>query len=101
MIAMLAGARIGITSFCLFIEGAICCVVFGGFSSDELAVRIADAKPKVVITASGAKEGSKTIQYVPLLNEALRISSHQPQRCVIFQVWDYLHLTLERRRHRV
>lgn len=74
-IAMLACARLGATHS----------VVFGGFAAHELAVRIEDAKPKVVISASGAKEISRLIEYKPLLDKALEMSTHKPERCVIYQ----------------
>ena len=74
-VAMLACARLG----------AIHSVVFGGFAAKELATRIDDAEPKVVISASCGVETSKVISYKPLLDEALRIARHKPQRCVIFQ----------------
>ncbi len=75
VIGMLACARIG----------AIHSVVFGGFASRELATRIEDAKPKVICSASCGIEGSKVIPYKPLLDEAIRLSVHKPDRCVILQ----------------
>jgi propionyl-CoA synthetase len=74
-IAMLACARLG----------AVHSVVFGGFAASELATRIDDAKPKVVVSASCGVEGKRIIPYKPLLDEALRIAGHKPERCVIFQ----------------
>src|ERR1700719_1736546 len=74
-IAMLACARIG----------AVHSVVFGGFAASELATRIDDAKPKVVVSASCGVEGKRIIPYKPLLDEALRIARHKPERCVILQ----------------
>ena len=74
-IAMLACARIG----------AIHSVVFGGFASKELAVRIDDAKPKVVVSASCGIEVSRIIPYKPLLDEAIEMSSSKPEACIIFQ----------------
>ncbi len=74
-VAMLACARLG----------AIHSVVFGGFAPNELAIRIDDAKPKVVVTASCGVEGKKVIPYKPLLDEAIRLSTHKPEHCVIFQ----------------
>lgn len=74
-IAMLACARIG----------AIHSVVFGGFAPHELALRINDAKPKVVISASGAVEVKRLIEYKPLLNKAIEIASHKPEKCIIYQ----------------
>jgi propionyl-CoA synthetase len=74
-IAMLACARLG----------AIHSVVFGGFAPHELALRINDAKPDVVITASGAMEVKKLIEYKPLLDKAIVEAEHKPTRCIIFQ----------------
>ena len=74
-IAMLACGRIG----------AIHSVVFGGFAANELAVRIDDAKPKVVVSASCGIETTRVIPYKPLLDEAINISSHKPGNCVILQ----------------
>ena len=73
--AMLGCARIG----------AVHSVVFGGFAPAELATRIDDAKPVVILAASCGIEGSKVIAYKPLLDEALSISSHQPHRVVVNQ----------------
>lgn len=73
VVAMLACARIG----------AIHSVVFGGFASHELAIRINDAKPKVVVSASCGIEGSKIIAYKPLLDGAIEMAAHKPQYCVI------------------
>jgi len=75
LVAMFACARIG----------AIHSVVFGGFASNELAIRIDDAKPKVIISASCGIEGKKTIPYKPLLDEAIKIASHKPQKSIIYQ----------------
>ncbi|MEW5734882.1 MAG: AMP-binding protein, partial [Thermodesulfobacteriota bacterium] len=75
VVAMLACARIG----------AIHSVVFGGFAPRELATRINDAKPKVIVSASCGVEGKKVLPYKPLLDEAIRISSHPPEKCVIHQ----------------
>ncbi|MCW8848046.1 MAG: propionyl-CoA synthetase [Sedimenticola sp.] len=74
-IAMLACARIG----------AIHSVVFGGFASKELATRIDDAKPKVMVSASCGIEGSRVIEYKPLLDEAIDLSTHKPNHTVIYQ----------------
>lgn len=74
-IAMLACARLG----------AIHSVVFGGFAPHELAIRIDDAKPKVIITASCGIEVKRTIEYKPMLNKAIELASHKPQKCVILQ----------------
>ncbi|MCX8026840.1 MAG: propionyl-CoA synthetase [Thermodesulfovibrionales bacterium] len=75
VVAILACARLG----------AIHSVVFGGFAPNELAVRIDDATPKLVISASGAIEVTRLIHYKPMLEKALSIARHKPQRCVIFQ----------------
>jgi propionyl-CoA synthetase len=74
-IAMLGCARIG----------AIHSVVFGGFAPKELAVRIDDAKPKLLISASCGFEGEKMIEYKPLLDKALEIANHKLERCIIYQ----------------
>ena len=75
VVVMLACARLG----------AIHSVVFGGFAPHELALRINDAKPKVVVSASGAVEVKRLIEYKPLLNKAIELASHKPEKCVIFQ----------------
>ncbi len=75
VIAMLACARIG----------AVHSVVFGGFASHELAARIDDAQPKVIVSASCGVEPNRLVEYKPLLDRALGLSGHQPQRCVILQ----------------
>ncbi|MDX1808354.1 MAG: propionyl-CoA synthetase [Sulfurospirillaceae bacterium] len=75
VIAMLACARIG----------AIHSVVFGGFAAHELATRIEDAKPKVVMSASCGIEVSRVIKYKPLLDEAIKQSKHKPNACLIWQ----------------
>ena len=74
-IAMLACARLG----------AVHSVVFGGFAAHELAIRIDDARPKVVVSASGAKEVNRIIEYKPLLDRAIEEASYKPQKCVIYQ----------------
>jgi len=74
-IAMLACARIG----------AIHSVVFGGFAAKELAVRIDDAEPKVVVSASCGIEIAKVIPYKPLLDSAIEIATHKPSSCIIYQ----------------
>ena len=74
-IAMLACARIG----------AVHSVVFGGFAAKELATRIQDAKPKVIVSASCGIEVQRVIKYKPLLDEAINISTHKPEKCIIFQ----------------
>jgi len=73
--AVLACARIG----------AVHSVVFGGFAPNELAIRIDDAKPKVIVSASCGIEGKKTLAYKPLLDEAVKIASHKPEKCIIYQ----------------
>lgn len=73
--AMLACARIG----------AIHSVVFGGFAPRELAIRIDDAKPSVVLSASCGIEVKRVIPYKPLLDEAISIGEHEPEKCVIWQ----------------
>ncbi|CAB4890819.1 MAG: acetate--CoA ligase [Actinobacteria bacterium] len=75
IVAMLATARLG----------AVHSVVFGGFASAELAARIDDAAPKVIVSASCGIEPSRTIPYKPLIDEACRLSSHKPAATVIFQ----------------
>lgn len=75
VVAMLACARIG----------AVHSVVFGGFAANELAKRIADAKPKVILSASCGLEPGRTIAYKPLLDEAIELSPAKPERCVILQ----------------
>ena len=73
--AMLACARIG----------AIHSVVFGGFAADELAKRIDDAEPKLILSASCGMEPGRTIRYKPLLDTALEKAQHKPPSCIIFQ----------------
>ena len=73
--AMLACARLG----------AIHSVVFGGFAANELATRIDDAKPKMVISASCGIEVARIVPYKPLLDEAIDIASSKPERCLILQ----------------
>jgi propionyl-CoA synthetase len=75
VVAMLACARIG----------AVHSVVFGGFAPAELAARIEDAKPKVVVSASGGIEPTRNVPYKPMLDEAINRSSHKPSSCVILQ----------------
>jgi propionyl-CoA synthetase len=71
--AMLACARIG----------AIHSVVFGGFASQSLATRIDDAKPKVIVSADAGMRGGRVVPYKHLLDEAIRISAHPPQKVVL------------------
>lgn len=75
VVAMLACARLG----------AVHSVVFGGFAANELAVRIDDAKPKAVISASCGIEVNRIIPYKPLLDEAIQLARHKPDKCVILQ----------------
>lgn len=75
VIAMLASARLG----------AIHSVVFGGFAANELAIRIDDATPKVIVSASCGIEVDKVIEYKPLLDSALQQASHKPDHCIVFQ----------------
>ncbi|MGO0577224.1 propionyl-CoA synthetase [Ornithinimicrobium panacihumi] len=75
VIAMLACARIG----------AVHSVVFGGFAPAELAARIEDAEPKVIVSASCGIEPSRVIAYKPMLDEAIERSAHKPDHCVILQ----------------
>src|SRR5262249_47276985 len=57
----------------------------GGFAPKELAIRIDDAQPKLVISASCGIEINRVIAYKPLLDQAIAMSRHKPERCVIFQ----------------
>ena len=73
--AMLACARIG----------AVHSVVFGGFAPKELSTRIDDAKPKLILSASCGIEVNRIIPYKPLLDEAIAMAAHKPERCLIMQ----------------
>ena len=75
VIAMLACARIG----------AVHSVVFGGFAPHELAIRIDDARPKVIVSASCGIESTRIIPYKPLLDRAIDLANHKPDSCVIQQ----------------
>ncbi|HLZ37246.1 MAG TPA: propionyl-CoA synthetase [Mycobacteriales bacterium] len=75
VVAMLACARLG----------AVHSVVFGGFAPRELAIRIDDAEPKVVVSASCGIEVNRVIEYKPMLDEAIEEARHKPERCVILQ----------------
>src|SRR5215207_4580373 len=75
VIGMLACARIG----------AVHSVVFGGFAARELATRIDDAKPKVILSASCGIEGARVVAYKPLLDEAIALAQHKPPACIILQ----------------
>ncbi len=75
VIAMLACGRIG----------AIHSVVFGGFASNELASRIDDSKAKLLVTASCGYEPGRTVEYKPLVEEAIKLSSHKPEKIILYQ----------------
>ncbi len=75
VIAMLACARIG----------AVHSVVFGGFAADELATRINDARPKVIVSASCGIEVNRVVPYKPMLDKAIETAKHKPARCIILQ----------------
>lgn len=75
VIAMLAVARLG----------AIHSVVFGGFAAQELAKRIDDAKPKVILSASCGVEIKRVVEYKALLDHAIELAAHKPECCVIYQ----------------
>jgi len=75
VIAMLACARLG----------AVHSVVFGGFAARELAARIDDARPKVIVATSCGVEPNRVVRYQPMLDAALAETTHRPERCVILQ----------------
>jgi len=75
VVAMLACARIG----------AVHSVVFGGFAAKELATRIDDCTPKVIVSASCGIEPNRVVAYKPLLDEAVRLAAHEPTNVVVFQ----------------
>jgi propionyl-CoA synthetase len=75
VIAMLACARIG----------AVHSVVFGGFGARELAARIDDARPEVIVATSCGVEAGRVVPYQPMLDAALAVSAHRPSRCVVLQ----------------
>ena len=75
LIAMLACARIG----------AIHSVVFGGFAANELAVRIEDTHPKLIVSASCGIEPNRVVHYKPLLDHAIELSSAKPEACIVVQ----------------
>src|SRR5439155_934577 len=75
VVAMLACARIG----------AIHSVVFGGFAANELAKRIDDARPRLILSASCGIEVNRVVPYKPLLDGAIAAAAHKPERCVILQ----------------
>lgn len=75
VVAMLACARIG----------AVHSVVFGGFAAKELSIRIDDAKPKAIVSASCGIEGKKIIPYKPLLDKAIELAKHKVEKCIILK----------------
>jgi propionyl-CoA synthetase len=75
VVAMLACARIG----------AVHSVVFGGFAAKELATRIDDAQPKLILSASCGIEPGRIVQYKPLLDEAIKLASTKPKACIVLQ----------------
>jgi propionyl-CoA synthetase len=75
VIAMLACARLG----------AVHSVVFGGFAAHELALRIDDARPKVLVYASCGLEPNRVVPYKPLVDGAIEEASYPPEKCVVFQ----------------
>jgi propionyl-CoA synthetase len=75
VMGMLACARIG----------AVHSVVFGGFAAPELAARIGDCTPTAILAASCGIEGTRTIAYKPLLDDAIALATHKPAHCLIFQ----------------
>jgi propionyl-CoA synthetase len=75
IVAMLACARLG----------AVHSVVFGGFAAKELATRIDDAEPKVILTASCGIEPGRIVEYKPLLDLAIALARHKPSACVVHQ----------------
>ena len=75
VVAMLACARLG----------AVHSVVFGGFAANELATRIDDATPKAIVSASCGIEPGRLVAYKPLLDAAIELAAHKPERCIILQ----------------
>ena len=75
VIAMLACARIG----------AVHSIVFGGFAADELATRINDARPKVIVSASCGIEVNRVVPYKPMLDKAINLAQQKPETCIILQ----------------
>ncbi|MBT8091704.1 MAG: propionyl-CoA synthetase [Gammaproteobacteria bacterium] len=75
IVAVLACARLG----------AVHSVVFGGFAANELATRIDDATPKLIVSASCGIEPTRVIEYKPLLDQAIELSSHKPEHCIVLQ----------------
>ncbi|EEY05246.1 AMP-binding protein [Brucella neotomae] len=87
VVAMLASARIG----------AIHSVVFGGFAANELATRIDDAKPVMIIAASCGIEPSRVVPYQAMLDKAISLAHHKVDHCIIFQREQHRHLPVEGR----
>ena len=77
VMAMLACARLG----------AVHSVVFGGFAANELATRIDDCQPKLVLTASCGLEPGRVVKYKPLLDQAIELAQHKVSHCLVFQRW--------------
>ncbi len=75
VVAVLACARLG----------AVHSVVFGGFAAAELATRIDDARPRLIVSASCGIEPSRLVEYKPLLDEAIELSTHKPDGCIVYQ----------------
>ena len=75
VVAMLACARIG----------AVHSMVFGGFAANELALRIDDCKPRLIVSASCGIEPSRVVEYKPLLDKAIELAQHKPPTCIIVQ----------------
>ncbi len=75
IVTMLACARLG----------AVHSVVFGGFAAAELAARIDDCRPKLVVSASCGIEPGRMVEYKPLLDRALELADHAPERCIVLQ----------------
>jgi propionyl-CoA synthetase len=75
VVAMLACGRIG----------AVHSVVFGGFAANELASRIDDSKAKLIVSASCGYEPGRTVEYKPLLNKAIELAKHKPNKCIVYQ----------------
>ncbi len=75
VVAMLACARLG----------AVHSVVFGGFAAAELAVRIDDATPRLIVSASCGIEPGRLVEYEPLLDRAIELATHKPEKCIILQ----------------
>jgi len=75
VVAVLACARLG----------AVHSVVFGGFAANELATRIDDARPKLIVAASCGIEPARLIEYKPLLDQAIEMATHKPAHCIVLQ----------------